>query len=268
MLRALVLIPALLLTGCVEIDLGASDRYHADFHYTYDLKPGGRVSIDNNNGSIEVSGWDQDKVEVTGEKYANTEERLNDLKIDIRNQPDLIEIRTIRNTSGNFFGNGGARYTVRVPRSARLDRIVSSNGRIQVRDVDAGARLRTTNGRIEGDRIRGGVDAETSNGRIEIQEAEGRVTARTSNGPITIAMLKPPADNLSAETSNGSITVKLPPDSGARVDASTSNARISADFDITGHARIDRHHLSGDIGKGGPALDLHTSNGAIHIQRN
>ena len=267
MLRAFALIPAILLTGCIEVDLGASDRYRADFHYTYDLKPGGRVSLENSNGSIEIYGWDQDKVEVTGEKYASTEERLEDVKIDIRNQPDLIDIRTINHFNTGLFSNTGARYTIRVPRSARLDRIMTSNGRIDIRDVDAGARLHTSNGRIQGERIRGGVDAETSNGRIELHEVEGAISAQSSNGPITLALLKPPADNLRAETSNGPITLRLPPDTGARLEASTSNSRITADFDITGHARIDRHRISGDIGKGGPAIDLHTSNGAIRIQR-
>lgn len=267
MLRAFALIPALLLTGCVEVDLGASDRYRADFHYSYDLKPGGRISIDNSNGEIEVVGWDQEKVEITGEKYANTQERLDDLKIDIRNQSDLIEIRAIGYPHGGWFSNTGARFTLRVPRSAHLDRLASSNGRIDVRDMDGGARLHTSNGRIVADRVKGGIEAETSNGRIDIHDAEGTVSAHTSNGPIEVGMLKAPSDNLRAQTSNGSITLRLPPDTGARVDATTSNSRITTDFDISGHARIDRHRLTGDIGKGGPSIDLHTSNGAIRIQR-
>lgn len=80
-------------------------------------------------------------------------------------------------------------------------------------------------------------------------------------------MLKPPTDNLRAETSNGPITLRLPPETGARLDATTSNSRISTDFDITGHARMDRHQIIGDLGKGGPSISLHTSNGAIHIDR-
>jgi DUF4097 and DUF4098 domain-containing protein YvlB len=267
MLRALALIPALLLAGCIEVDLGPSDRYRASFEYNYDLKPGARVSVDNSNGAIDIYGWNQDKIEITGEKYASTQDRLDDMKIDIRNQPYLIEIRTSGNAHGALFSNTGANYTIRVPRSARLDRIVSTNGRIEVRDIDAGARLRTSNGRIEGERIRGGVEAETSNGRVELHEVEGAITAHSSNGPVMIAMLKPPTDNLRAETSNGSITLRLPPETGARLEATTSNSRITSDFDITGHVRSDKHQITGDIGKGGAAIELHTSNGQIRIQR-
>jgi hypothetical protein len=271
MLRALILLPALLLTGCIYADFGPSERFRDSFHYSYDLQPGGRVSLENSNGSIEISGWDQNKVEVDGEKYASTEAALREVKVDIRNQPDLVDIRTVRPSSSSFFSNSGARYVIHVPRTAHLDWIKSTNGRIDVHDLDAGARLRTSNGKIRGDHIRGGVEAQTSNGGIDLRDIEGGATLQTTNGPIALAMTHPPAANIRAETSNGSITLRLPPDTAARLEASTSNAGIVTDFDISGHARMDRHHISGDIGRSEglrPMIDLRTSNGHISISRN
>jgi hypothetical protein len=267
MLR-LALIPlALALTGCVAVDFDPTGNVRESFHYSYDLQPGGRVSIDNSNGAVEVSGSDLNRVEIDGEKYASSDAMLKEVRIDIRNQPDLVEIRTVRPSNSGFFSNNGARYTIRLPRAAKIERIATSNGRIDIRDLDAGARLRTSNGRIHAERIRGGVEAQTSNGRIELSQVEGAITGKTSNGPISIAMNLAPKDNIRAETSNGSITVRLPRDASARVEASTSNSGVTSDFDLTGHVRMDSNHISGEIGKGGPMLDLHTSNGHISLTR-
>jgi hypothetical protein len=71
-----------------------------------------------------------------------------------------------------------------------------------------------------------------------------------------------------ASTSNSSITVRLPADAGASVSAHTSNSSITCDFDVSVHGgEISKHRLEGVIGKGGPLLDLGTSNGSIKILR-
>src|SRR5258708_16170990 len=88
---------AILLTGC-EFDIddfGPSDRYQTDFHYTYDLQPGGRLSLETGNGSVEISGWDQNKVEINGTKYGSTEAIRDEIRIDIDHLPDPIPIRTL-----------------------------------------------------------------------------------------------------------------------------------------------------------------------------
>ena len=66
---------AILLTGC-EFDIddfGPSDRFQTDFHYTWDMQPGGKLSLETGNGSVEIAGWDQNKVEISGAKYGSTE---------------------------------------------------------------------------------------------------------------------------------------------------------------------------------------------------
>src|SRR5829696_2242142 len=64
------------LTGC-DIDemasFGNSHAYEKDFHQHYPLKSGGTLSLDSFNGSVEVSGWDEDRVQVDGVQYGSTE---------------------------------------------------------------------------------------------------------------------------------------------------------------------------------------------------
>src|SRR5882724_542094 len=131
-IRPKLLIPAViavLLTGC-DLDeiasFGDSHAYEKDFHYTYALKPGGRLALDNFNGSVEITGWDQDKVEIDGVQYASTREMRDAIKIEVIESPGLVQIRTIR--PSDRYGNMGAKYVIKAPRKVNLDRIITSNG--------------------------------------------------------------------------------------------------------------------------------------------
>src|SRR5712691_6624322 len=123
---------AILPTGCDLDDIGSFGNAHAyekDFHYSYALKPGGRLALDNFNGSVEITGWDQDKVEIDGNRYASTPELLDSIRIDVAATGDSIQVRTVRPSERH--GNMGASYTIRAPRKVNLDRIVSSNGSVK-----------------------------------------------------------------------------------------------------------------------------------------
>ncbi|HWE49933.1 MAG TPA: DUF4097 family beta strand repeat-containing protein [Bryobacteraceae bacterium] len=280
---ALLSLCTVFLTGCIDVDFSPSDRYQADFHYSYDLDPGGRINLENANGSVEISGWDENKVEITGVKFASTKEGLEEIRVDVHHSPGSVDIRTTRPSS--HFGSMGARYAIKVPKTAVLDRVVTSNARIRIQDLDTSASLKTSNGPIRVENLRGAVDAQTSNGSVELHSIGGDARIRTSNGPvraegiageftahtsnggITISMDRAPKNGIRAETTNGGITVHLPGGSAARLEADTSNGSVRTDFDLSGSVRESRNHLNGRIGEGGPLIELTTRNGSIGVLR-
>ncbi len=275
------------LMGCDMAEFGDSNRFQEDFHHTYPMKAGGRLYLENFNCSLEISGWDQDTVDISGTKYASTEQGLSALKVDIVTSGDSIRIRTVRPFERR--GNMGARYVIRVPRRTSLDRIQSSNGRIRVVDVGAQARLETSNGSVEVTNAAGPVTVRTSNGSVRASEIRGGFEANTSNGSIHVSLAKVEESRpvrlhtsngsveLSVEdlrnndvvvsTSNASITVRLPDSVSANVKAYTSNASITNQFDSSFKGRSSKTSLEGTIGAGGPLLDLSTSNGGIKLLR-
>lgn len=306
-MRAILLpLMAIFLAGCDEIDLGNignSGRYREDFHFSYPLSAGGSVRLDSFNGSVEISGWDKNTVDIDGTKYASTEYRLREMKIEITPSASAINIRTIPPIDRH--GNAGARYTIHVPRRAELEGIVTSNGAIRVDTIEGSTHLRTSNGAVHATMLTGSLEAQTSNGSIDVSDVTGDTTLRssngairaevrkgrfgatTSNGSITVHLKEPDSSpvrlqssnghielsmdemrEVHANTSNSSITVRMPASAGATVDAHTSNASISCDFDVTLHGELrPKHRLEGTIGKGGPLLDLGTSNGSIKLLR-
>src|SRR5580704_13960626 len=162
---------AMLLTGCDPNDFasfGDSHAYEKDFHYSYALKPGGRLTVENFNGSVEITGWDKDTVEIDGRQYASTLALRDAIKIDVAASDGLVEIRTIRPAERH--GNMGVKYIIRAPRRVNLDRIVSTNGALKVDEVEGIIRLRTTNGSIRASRVHGDLEAGTTTGGIDIED--------------------------------------------------------------------------------------------------
>ncbi len=294
---------ALTFTGCDFDDFNGAAREKEDFHYTHALQSGGRIELENFNGSVEIMGWDKESVEIHGTKHAPTRELLDAIRIDIDSTPDTLRIKTVRPLERR--GNLGVKYVLSVPRKVVLDRIVSSNGGIRVENLEATAKLRTSNGAIRATAFRGDLDVTTSNGGIDLSDFQGGASLRssngairadgvrgffeattsngsidariveatgtrpiratTSNGRVTLAVESLKNNDIIASTSNSSLTVKLPSSASARLKASTSNSSIQTEFDVKTQGSISKNRMEGTIGEGGPLLDLHTSNGSIRV---
>ncbi|MGP8244829.1 MAG: DUF4097 family beta strand repeat-containing protein [Bryobacteraceae bacterium] len=300
-LRPLLILPVLCLAGCDIEDWGDMQRVTRNFHYTYPLHAGARLSLETFNGSVEISGSDRDTVDIVGAKYGPTPEAADALRVDIDHTPDSVSIRAVRPTERR--NNQGARFTLIVPKTVTLERVTASNGSIRVTGVAAAAHLHTSNGgihaldlkgdlgvettngpveldliegavhahtsngHIHADRLRGGLDATTSNGgiRATVERAGGEVRAETTNGTIDLTLPAGFRSDVRAHTSNSSITLHLPADIDARVDAHTTNGSISSDFEFRVQGEISKNRLVGTIGSGGPLFDLSTVNGSIRL---
>jgi Putative adhesin len=296
---------ALLLTLCASTLIFAdSSRYREDFHYSYPQTSGGRLALENFNGSVEISGWDQNTVDVSGTKYAETQQLLHEIKIEASSSGNMVHLKTVHPDRNH--GNMGAKYIIRVPRRTELGDIASSNGSIRIEDIEGNCHLTTSNGGVHLAKVRGSIDGHTSNGGVELTDVLGSVAFRTSNGSINAGNVEgafeastsnggihahlrdtqgglpiklstsnggidlqldsPRQNEVIASTSNGSITVRLPGTLNASVHASTnSGGSVRSDFDILMRGEISKHRIEGTIGGGGPTIDLSTSNGNIHL---
>jgi DUF4097 and DUF4098 domain-containing protein YvlB len=256
------------LSACDFDDFHDGSRYNADFHYSYPLAANGRLSVETFNGSIEVSGWDENTVDVSGTKYARTQQLADDIQVNVDHTPNAVSVRIIRPTEIRN-GNMGAKLVIKVPRTAILDRLTSSNGSIRTVDGAGPARYRTSNGAIRVSNLKGTLEAQTSNGSItaDLTDGNGPVRLDTSNGSVEVHLPPRFDDDVRVHTSNGGITVRAPGDLNARLSARTSNGKIVSEHDIRTSGEISKTRMEGVVGAGGPLLDLATSNGGIRITR-
>jgi DUF4097 and DUF4098 domain-containing protein YvlB len=305
-MRLKFIIPALAagllcLTACDIEDWGDLGRFTSDFHYSYPLRAGGALSLETFNGSVDISGWDQDTVDISGTKFGPTQSAADNLRVEIDHTPDAVSIRVPRPYGRR--NREGARFVIKIPRGAVLDRITSSNGGIRATAGSGPARLKTSNGSVHVEGMDGNLDVQTSNGPVEVRDVKGDVVAHTSNGhiradgvdgtldattsnagvraeigtadravrvetsngPVELWLPNGLSREVRVNTSNSGITMHLPSALNARVLAHTSNSSISTDFDVSLRGQIDKNHMDATIGSGGPLIDLSTSNGSIRL---
>src|SRR5690349_13592377 len=130
----------------VSLSLAACDLAMSGFHEeardtwskSYPLDAKGRLEIVNTNGSISVEPADTAQVEVTAERLARsaTKAGAKDMleKLEVREEASSDHVRIEMRLPGiGPFHHGGVevRYSVRVPRSARVD-LRETNGRVEV----------------------------------------------------------------------------------------------------------------------------------------
>lgn len=293
-----------LLGGCDAN--GGFGQVTEDFHYSYALQPGGQLELSNTNGSVEITGWDRDSIDVSGTKYASDQAALGEIQVKVSAEGNRASIETNMPKS-HWSGSHGARFHVRVPRKIRLERAETTNGSVTVEDLEGGGRVRSTNGKLSLARLTGDYDVQTTNGSIQIDDCngaekaettnggirarikQGAITAQstngtldltvekptdsrpirvsTTNGSLTLALAEFHGNPVTAETSHGTVTLRLPSDTNANLEAETSMASISSDLSLSSVEERSKHSLRGRLGNGGASISASTHMGSIRIQR-
>ncbi len=218
-----------------------------DFNQTYPLQPGGSFELQNVNGTVEVQGWDRDTVEIHAVKSAkHRESDLDRVSIEVDAKSDAISLVT------RYPQDEGVEvvvdYTVRVPRSARVQHLGTVNGTLRVAGLDA----------LE--------DLHTVNGNIEVFESGGNVHAHTTNGSVQLELARlHDKDGAAAETTNGSILLAIPTDTHADLEARSLNGSFSSELPLTMQGSLRPREVHGRFGNGGAPIRLNTVNGGIRV---
>lgn len=202
------------------------------------------------NGSVSVAGGTRSDVRLRARVSASAP-TLDEAR-------QLVSAVTISTAGGRIDASGprtdrgrswGVSYRAEVPTAQDVD-LSTSNGSIALTDLDSRVRASTSNGSLHLSGTTGDVDVQTSNGSLTIQ-----LSGTTWTGA-----------GLRATTSNGSVRLDVPENYNARLRAGTSNGSIAVDFPLPVQGRLSGD-IETDLGKGGPVLDIRSSNGSIRIGR-
>lgn len=243
---------ALLFSVSVMADVKETEEF------SFEVNPGARISVENVNGDITVTGGSGDTVYVLAHKKAGSQEYMDKLKVIVDASEDHVRIETDHpDSKGGWFnwGNdnsGSVAYELTVPANVDLDSIETVNGDVTIESVDGEVQAGTVNGTVEVSGVQADVSLETVNGSIKAVFDELGVGQRVQ-----------------ADTVNGKITIYLPADASARVVAETVNGSIDGDdFGLEVEKGFVGRDLDGKIGDGDARVSLDTVNGSIRIKKN
>lgn len=238
----------------------------------FEVSQGGTLTINSDQGSIEIEPWNNNNVAVTVKKKASSQERIDEFKLSFNQSGNGISI------DGDSAWNSkvSIRYMIKVPAKFNLD-VKTGGGSIEVGDLSGMIKVHTSGGSIKvGNVGRGSVDADTSGGSIKVGDVNGNLKVNTSGGSIKLGnvtgtsnidtsggsiRLTSGGGNVKAETSGGSINIG--PVTGD-VDVDTSGGSINIemiDGDVKAETSGGSIQVEGSTGK----INLDTSGGSIKI---
>ncbi len=221
-----------------------------------DAASDGDVSISNIAGSVEVTGWSRNEVEVTGTLGKNVEELI------FERDGNEIEIK-VRAPKGHGHGISSD-LVIKVPEQSAIE-VVGVSADIEIQNVLGEQRLQSVSGDIEseigaadvdmttvsgdvevqGDGVAGHAELSSVSGDVEGQNLAGEVVADSISGDVVL--VDGSFERVRLETVNGDIVF----DAGLSDDGSFSLETINGDLDIKFNdsisARFDVETFNGDI---------------------
>jgi DUF4097 and DUF4098 domain-containing protein YvlB len=253
-------VPILFVAIVACVPAYASETETRDDTFSVGATP--KIVVSNDNGQIDVVTGNEVTVNVRA-----TIRRPDDVEYSVVQEGDTVRVEA-RVSSGWGWGFGtdapGADITVTLPADTNVD-LRTSNGGIDVVDIQNAGKLQTSNGRISLENVKGEFEANTSNGAIDFRNVKGEFDASTSNGAIGFSGEMTAGGMNQLTTSNGSVEVTLLGEPSVKLDAATSIGKIICKLPIAA-TESGANRLVGVVGGGDAVLVIKTSNGSITVQ--
>lgn len=285
------------------LSAAGAERQTQTVERTFNVGASPQLVVDNLEGSIEVTGYSGDEIQVViQERYAGPSDRgidraRSEVKLDMSQDGDTVRLYLdgpFRRKSGgiNFPGWDKLGYSVRhdfevrVPFGTSVWLQTVNGGDIVVRDT------------------RGPVDAQNTNGSIDLAGVTGSNRVHTTNGDVRIEFADNPSTDSTFTTTNGNLEVGFAPGLDADIEVKMLNGRFESDYEYeklaasrrsdrreldhhrNAHGRDDATHRHGvdhdhhghesndsgrryslQVGSGGPELFFETVNGNVVLSQ-
>jgi|GEM_PF-5685840 len=267
-----------------------TEKHQEEIARSFSLKPGSKVTVRNQRGSIRVRTWDRQEASLKAVKVAwgatskAARRGVEETEVRTEQRPEGLYIEAVlpERWPDLDIGRVEVHLELCLPKKVDLD-LSNSRGDVRVEDVEGEVSVVNDRGGIALSGIVGGVEVHGDRGPVEVRDVEGEVSISNDRGSVRVEGVD---GKVEVRNDRGNITVRLPEDvrhpyilrtdrnrievhvpSGAAVSiyAKAHRGKVVTDFpldvSIRGRSSIARGELNG----GGPEIRLLTDRGDIHI---
>lgn len=277
-----------LITLASLLAISVAARADDTFDRTVSVSAPPDLFVSTGSGNIRVHPGSDSQIHVIGHVHAGWS-AFGDVQSRIRRIVENPPVEQSGNTvrvgeahDHDLFNNISIDYEITAPKSVALN-LRSGSGDVEVDELGRFLSAHSGSGSIRAHGLRGQAELETGSGDIELQNnGGGGVQARSGSGSIRIHGFDGSirartgsgdieADGrLSAESSvssgSGSVRLHLNPDARFNLEASTGSGDIRVRFPGAPQQNEHwRHHLTGQVNGGGPALEIKTGSGDVEV---
>ena len=192
------------------------------FHQILALEPGGTIRLENEEGDIEIRGWERDEVEITAEAeflppfrpgFSFSSWGSPRPRVQVTGSEDFVKIKSP--SPGQNRAVGAIHFILNVPKSVDLDDIRNEQGDVAISDVF------------------GKIAVDLGEGNLIIENFSGSVEASVEQGTVEADLLDlREEDEIRIVSRRGDITVFLQPDADVRLEASAPEGEVNSEFEL------------------------------------
>jgi len=218
------------------------------------------------NGGVQVQGWDQANYSVTLCKAARSgsdaESVLRQIKLNFAGG----ELSVSGPASHHEWS---AHLLIKAPRGASMDLNVH-NGPMGLYSVEGSLKVHAVNGPVTVEKCKGEVTVRAENGPISLEQNSGKLDVRTQNGPITVNLhgTNWNGAGLEAHATNGPVTLHVPSgyQSGVVLE-SDGHGPFSCAASVCNEGRKtwDENSKRVEFGSGPALVRVSTVNGPVSV---
>lgn len=230
---------------------------------SFPVKSSPTVTIDANNCSVFVRGWDRPEVKYSVRQITRNGLAQKNVEIKADKSDSEVKIKVLNDSTENadiFNTSDTVRVEVFVPKKSNLR--ILTNREIRLEGVSGDIKLTGGTGAINVRDTDGKLNVSTSEGRIRLIGFRGEVEAKTNCGMMN---LDGEFQKLSARTVEGTIILYLPEDANTNIESNNKDIQtegISLQFLGDGKSTS-----KWKVGKGGADFLLYTSaDGKIFVR--
>ena len=218
--------------------------------------PAGSVEVSNVDGTVRVTGWDRNEVEVTGELGEGVEK----LEFAVADKVTRIKVILPRKASNVEDTN----LVIRVPAASRLS-VNTVSADIEVQGLLGAQRLQSVSADISTAAAGEDVECKSVSGDVAVNGSfkKGLLTITTVSGDATALRV---AGEVNANSVSGDITLGLGETSRSRARSTSGDLTLAALLAADG--KLDAESISGDVrlelvGAVNAEFDISSFNGEI-----
>jgi hypothetical protein len=246
---------AALVAGLALAASNASADDDTSINKSAQADPAGQVQVSNTSGTVVVTGWERNVVEVTGELGEGSD------RLEFESSGKLTRIKVVLPKRGS---SDDSDLLIRIPSGSSLS-VNTVSADIEVTGVRGAQRLQAVSADITTEAGAEDVECKTVSGDITVQ-GEGKpglITITTVSGDAQ-------ASNVAGEVNGNTVSGNFDFDLGAttRSRLRSTSGDLSVRAKATPDARLDMESISGDVrlnlvGKPQAEFDISSFNGEI-----
>jgi hypothetical protein len=250
-----------------------------DFSKTVEFVPGSDLKINTDKGSVRLSSWDQNQIEISAriEPPENVDADygrrvVEAARIDITGDARSLTIRSnfedipYKDGEGNSRTSPNIHYEIRAPRSLNLD-LEADRCKVDVQGFAGKVRIDTDRTTVTANDLSGALQIKMDRGKATITKFQGSLDLDTDRTNSQLHAVRIDGDSR-LNVGRGECEMKIPDSQGL-----TLNSRLGRrenfhnDFGLTVNSINDRKHIEGVINGGGPQLTMEGDRATFHLKR-